>query len=221
VPESDEELSYYRAVEDFFATVRGVPHVLSPKDFQLLRSWWSDQVPLAAVTTGITEVVARRRERGDDDPVVSLSYCRHAVQRHARRLAEMHAGNGEGGSAAPEPPVAEQVAILAESLRRAAASYDQDLPQAASVIGRVASQLDRVPEMPAGALEAHLHSLETVLLASCWRALPEVERARIEELAEQAAVESGSSPDTMERTRRAIRDREVRSLLELPRLELQ
>ena len=80
----EEELRYYRSVEDFFAWVRGVPHTLSPRDFQLLRSWWRDQVPLAAVLAGITEVISRRREDGDGDPVVSLSYCRHAVRRHAR-----------------------------------------------------------------------------------------------------------------------------------------
>jgi len=46
------ELEYYRAVEDLFATLRGVPHVISPKDFQLLREWWRDEVPLVAVDEG-------------------------------------------------------------------------------------------------------------------------------------------------------------------------
>ena len=39
---SEDELRYYRTVEDLFATLRGVPHVLSPRDFQLLRTWWRD-----------------------------------------------------------------------------------------------------------------------------------------------------------------------------------
>ena len=48
--ENGAEIEYYRAIEDRFAALRGVPHTLSPKDFQLMRRWWSDQVPLAAVT---------------------------------------------------------------------------------------------------------------------------------------------------------------------------
>ena len=54
--DEDPELAYYRSVEDLFATLRGTPHTLSPRDFQLLRGWWRDEVPLAAVVTGLTEV---------------------------------------------------------------------------------------------------------------------------------------------------------------------
>src|SRR5512135_3596651 len=86
-----EELAYYRAVEDQFAALRGTTFIFSPKDFALLRSWWTAGVPLAAVLAGIGEVWERRRER-DGDPVSSLSYCRHAVARHARRLAAAHEG---------------------------------------------------------------------------------------------------------------------------------
>jgi len=221
VSESPEELAFYRAVEDFFATVRGVPHVLSPKDFQLLRSWWREQLPLAAVTAGITEVFARRRDRDDDDPVVSLSYCRHAVQRHAKRLAEMHVGDAELDVGFDGPPVFEQLEALVESLRDAAASSERDRPGTAAVIERVAGQLEQTPEMPAGAVEAHLHALETVLLTSCWRSLPEDDRARIDGLGLAAVTTAGALDEVAERTRRAVRDREVRSLLGLPRLELR
>ena len=54
--------------------------------------WWRDEIPLAAVAAGLTEVFSRNRDREDGDPVVSLSYCRHAVKRNAKRLAEMHIG---------------------------------------------------------------------------------------------------------------------------------
>ena len=73
MPETEEELAYYREIEDFFAAMRGVPHIVSPKDFQLLRGWWRDRIPLAAVAAGISEVFARRRDRNDRDPVVSLT----------------------------------------------------------------------------------------------------------------------------------------------------
>ena len=108
--EDDREISYYRAVEDLFATLRGVPHMLSPKDFHLLRSWWREGIPLAAVSAGATEVFARRRERGEIDPVVSLSYCRHAVKAHARRIADMRVG---GHDAKGEPPILDTASAVA------------------------------------------------------------------------------------------------------------
>ena len=63
-----DELTYYRAVEDHFAALRGTPFLFSPKDFALLRRWWQEAVPLAAVVAGISEAIERRRGhvRGDD-----------------------------------------------------------------------------------------------------------------------------------------------------------
>ncbi len=64
----DAEIAYYRAVEDHFAALRGTPFLFSPKDFALLRRWWREGVPLAAVLAGIAEAWERRRER-EEDPV--------------------------------------------------------------------------------------------------------------------------------------------------------
>lgn len=218
--DADEELEYYRAVEDFFAAVRGVPHLLSPKDFQLLRSWWRESVPLAAVTGGISEAFARRRDRGEDDPVVSLGYCRHAVARHAKRLAEMRAG------AHPETPAAaagesrRTPAALAAELRAAAAALGDSLLPVAGAILTVAELVEASGNLPPVVLEERLVALESVLLAGCWRALPEAERQRIEAASTAAAAASGAAGEARERTRRATRDRELRRALGLPRLEL-
>jgi hypothetical protein len=221
VPQNDEELKYYRAVEDFFAAARGVAHVLSPKDFQLLREWWRDGVPLTAVTSGIAEVIAKRRERDDPDPVVSLSYCRHAVRRHAKRLAEMHVGEtaAETAGAADEPPT-ERVASLIESLRHAAERLQKRFPDAAKLIASIAETLTSVPDMPPAALEEHLYSLESVLLERCWQSLPPADRERITERSDEAAASAGADAAVRERTVRAFRDRELRRLLDLPRLEI-
>lgn len=213
-----QELDYYRAVEDFFAAVRGRPHVLSPRDFQLLREWWRERVPLVAVTGGISEVFARRRDRGDDDPVVSLSYCRHAVRRQARRLAEMRVGATQ--PAAPEEPLRRSLADLIGCLRRVATTSKAQRPEVATVVGGISDRLGELRDLPAAVLEEHLFTLEAVLLESCWRVLADSERALIEGSAEAAAEAAGGSPETRERTRRAVRDRELRALLGLPRLEL-
>jgi len=221
VPASDEELSFYRAVEDLFAAVRGVPHTLSPKDFQLLRGWWRDQVPLAAIANGITEVMAKRRDRGDQDPIVSLSYCRHAVGRHTKRLAEMHVGVSASDGQA-EGAGAGKLALgeLIKSLREISLSLRRRTPEVSAVIGQIADQLDRTPEMPPALLEEHLFSIEAVLLDRSWRALPEVDRNAIDERCAEAVDESLGTAATRDRTMRAIRDRELRTLLALPRLEL-
>ncbi|MCS7183472.1 MAG: hypothetical protein NZ869_10235, partial [Thermoanaerobaculum sp.] len=88
-----EELAYYRAVEDHFCRLRGTPFLFSPKDFAYLRRWWREGVPLSAILLALGEVFAKKRQRGED-PVSSLAYCRHAVARQARRLAQLRAGGG-------------------------------------------------------------------------------------------------------------------------------
>jgi hypothetical protein len=219
VPEATPELDYYRAVEDLFASLRGVAHVLSPKDFQLLRSWWRDQVPMTAVTAGVTEVFARRSDRGERDPVTSLSYCRHAVARHARRLAEMRVG-AETEPEEETVPVTEIAAGLAARLRAAAGSVRDAVPAVADVCDAIAAQVEGSADMPLAVLEEHLFALETLLLAGCWKALPDRDRCEIErESADQAAA-SGASGKALERTRVALRDRQLRRRLGLPRLEL-
>jgi hypothetical protein len=78
-----------------------------------------------------------------------------------------------------------------------------------------------MPDMPAAEVEAHLHALETILLTGCWSAVHEQDRVRIDALAARAVAEAGATGEAAERTRRAVRDRELRSLLGLPRLELR
>jgi hypothetical protein len=215
--EDEPELAFYAAVEDLFATLRGQPHVLSPKDFHLMREWWRDGVPLAAVGAGLAEVAARRSARGDDDPVVSLSYCRHAVRRHAKRLAEARVGASE---AAATIDAEKGLDDLADQLDADAARLAPRLPAVAAAIGSVAAAVRRARELPPEELEAHLSELETVLLARCRETLPEAVLDEVLATAEAAAAASGAAGDALERTRRALVDRELRRRLDLPRLEL-
>jgi hypothetical protein len=215
--EDEPELAFYAAVEDLFATLRGQPHVLSPKDFHLMREWWRDGVPLAAVGAGLAEVAARRSARGDDDPVVSLGYCRHAIRRHAKRLAEARVGAGE---TLPSIDAKENLDALADRLAGDAARLAPDLPAVAAAIDGVALAVRRARELAAGELEAHLAELETVLLARCREALPTALLDEILAAAASAAAASGAAGDALERTRRALIDRELRRRLGLPRLEL-
>ena len=212
------ELEYYRAVEDLFATLRGVPHVISPKDFQLLREWWRDEVPLAAVRAGITEVFARRRERGELDPIVSLSYCRHAVRKHARRVAEMLVGATDEAASPTEPGPA--LEALAADLFAVADRSRRERPRIADVVERIATAVQAASELPASAIEEHLFALESALLANCLEALDEPTRLALENRARKEAESTAATTEARDRTFRALRDRFLRRDLELPRLEL-
>ncbi len=216
----DRELAYYRAVEDLFATLRGVPHLLSPKDFQLLRTWWREGVPLDAVTAGISEAFARRRERGEATDVLSLGYCRHAVREQARRLAEMRVGSEPSADTATADRRRGALAGIADDLRRAAADRATDLPRVAALLEAFAGQVDAVAELPEAAWDEQLFSLESSLLPACLDALPGGAREEIEETSRSEAAASGATGEALRRTALAMRDRELRRRLGLPRLEL-
>ncbi len=217
----DRELEFYRQVEELFASFRGVPHLLSPRDFQLLRRWWAEEVPLDAVRGGLAEVSARRHEKGEADPVVSLSYCRHAVERHARRLAEMRVGTAPSpdGTARTGPESAAAVAALADILDRRAAALAGRWPRVSEVVAATASEVRGAAALPPAAVEERLFDLDAILLSACWRALPDSPREEIDRRAGETAHATATG-DGVDRARRAMRDRELRHLLELPRLEL-
>ncbi|HSO23558.1 MAG TPA: hypothetical protein VLT81_11645 [Chondromyces sp.] len=214
------EIAYFREIEDLFAALRGVPHILSPKDFHLMRSWWDDGIPLSAVRTGVAEVFAHRRERGDDGPVVSLTYCRHAVRKHAKRLAEMRVGAADPS---PESRADTDAALgsLAQRLADCAATARPERPRVAAVIESIAAELRADLELTRARLEEHLFALESSLLANCLEALADDEREHLEQRARTEAEAIAAEPEARERTFKALRDRLVRELVGLPRLELE
>jgi hypothetical protein len=218
--EEEKELEYYRAIEDLFATLRGVPHIISPKDFQLLRQWWRDEVPLSAVRTGITEVFARHAQRREEDPVVSLSYCRHAVKKHARRMAEMRIGTS-GEESAPGLETQPALEALANALRDASRRSRARNPRAANVIESFAIAVEAASDLPISDVEEHLFALESALLTNCLEALDEAERSALEKRARHEARSTAATDDARERTFLALRDRLLREELGLPRLELE
>jgi hypothetical protein len=65
--------AFVDGIEKHFRARRGSEHLLSPRDFNLARSWYELGIPLATVLVGID----RSFEGGD---VTSLSYCRRRVE---------------------------------------------------------------------------------------------------------------------------------------------
>ena len=220
----DAEIEYYRQVEDYFAGLRGVPHVLSPKDFELLRRWWREEVPLAAVLSGIAETFERKRERGDADPVVSLTYCRHAVARHAKALAEAHAGrHADGPPPEAAPPPTEAVEAIIGTLQERAREIAHRSAAVAGILDEAAGRLRAAAGEARTEAEVAdlLAAVETWLLEAVRTALPEPDAAEIERSAEALAHRSGARGEAFERTVRAAIDREIRRRFRLPRLELE
>ena len=219
----ERELQYYRTVEDFFSGLRGVPHVFSPKDFQLLRRWWREGVPLSAVLAGITEVFEKKRARGDQDPVTSLAYCRHAVARHAREVAAARVGSGSSVAPPDAASVSRRLGELASELQRLAATQERDRPAAARVLAEASRTLEAMvsQEIDADRAEELLMALETRIMEELHRALPGTELAALQAEAREVAEASGATGEARERTRRAALDRRIRTLLGLPRMELE
>ncbi len=214
---NEEERAYYRAVEDHFARLRGTPFLVSPRDFALLRSWWDEEVPLAAVLNGISEVMERRRERGEA-PVSSLRYCRHAVAANARRLAAAVPG---GEPAAPAEVDAGAVlrrlsAAVGEAARRWGAA-----PAVASELDRLARAVATLPpDTPAAALDEALARLEVGALPAVAAALGAEARAELEARVGRDMAGLDLDEAATGRTRRALEARHLREILGLPRLEL-
>lgn len=217
------EVEYYRAVEDYFSALRGVPHLFSPKDFQLLRSWWNAGVPLSAVLAGIAEVFEKHTSREDDDPVVSLGYCRHAVNRHSKRIAEAHVGARSVPEDFSPPDIGTRLAALSRTLEDLAEVERSRRPRIAEALSGTAQRLSRAAASSPDEDQADelLMALETQLLESLRHALPPEDTEQLEHQARESSRASGATGEALERTRRAAFDRGLRALLALPRLELE
>jgi hypothetical protein len=211
-----DEVAYYRAVEDHFARLRGTVFLFSPKDFALLRRWWTEGVPLAAVIAGIGEATARKAER-DEDPVSSLAYCRFAIARHAKRLLAAGAG-GASESAAVDVPA--RLGAYVAAVREAAERWHAD-PEVAAALGALAEAVLTLPtDAPVAALEATAASLEASALDAVGRALPTAARLAVEAAVTGCEDAAGGSGQLTMTARLAIRVRAVRDALSLPRLGL-
>jgi hypothetical protein len=212
----EDELAYYRAVEDHFAALRGTPFLFSPKDFALLRKWWVEGVPLAAVLAGIGEIWERRRER-EADPVSSLSYCRHAVARQAKRLASARVGTAPGERAFD---VAGAIRALARSVAATAGAWRGE-SRVAAVLDDLERAVSTLPEdgLPA-ALDETLADLEFTSLDALLGALPADRREEIASEVERELAGLKLADEVRNRTRHALLVKALRRLIGLPRLEL-
>lgn len=180
-----EGIDYFDQIESRFARLRGTPLLLSPKDWALVASWRQSEIPLRVVLEALEAVfLARRRPDGEGAPraILSLGYCRHAVQDAFDSWREAHLGapTGESESPGEESQSSREEAVgylrgWVEELLRAesdAALPELPLQEAAADLQRLAALLE-APDAPSLAqVEEQLERAEDRMLDRLLRALP-------------------------------------------------
>jgi hypothetical protein len=221
-PHPGETDRYFRAVEEHFVRLRGAPLVLSPDDWHLAATWLERRIPLPVVLRAMSEVFETARARGRRKPVLSLSYCRHAVEEaHAAHL-ESAVGEARAGSASSRRrPLRERVVDWRERAESWGAEPRRDGMEMLDAVLAVVSDLDD-GRCSADAAEKRLAELERGLLEAAARAFPQAERDDLMAGCEGRLAEyrDRMSPEVYARTRQRALEGELRRRLALPRLSL-
>lgn len=195
--------AYFQDIEAHFAARRGTPFILSAKDWDLMKTWHSEGVPLPVVIEAIDSVFEKNETSGRQKKINSLSYCRHAVKELWKERKEMLVGASESTPEAAPGPLLDALAAQLETL-----------PAAAPFAPRVRALAG---EKSVPRIEEKLMELERELLDAV------IEKEDVDTIrAEIAASLAGSKLDekTRARTEEANLRRLVRERFGLPRLTL-
>ncbi len=204
--------AFVQAIEATLRAHRGREHVLSPRDFALVRGWHEAGVPLATVLVAIDAAFVA------DPATASLAPCR-------RRVEELAAGTTRTGVAPREttraslPEVAERLDELRERL--------EQLPGRASALPL--AELTEVSDLVAVAsrpnwdyLRGRLRRLDELVAGAAVEALaPEAAAALRDEAGRAAARHKGAVDERAlaEAAERLLRQR-ARETLRLPRVSI-
>jgi hypothetical protein len=94
----DAEAAYYQAVEEYFVGRRGDPLFLSNAEWNLVRKWRLQGIPLRVVLRGVRDALdSHAHGWSRDRPVRSLSYCAREVDAARERWERALALGPEGG----------------------------------------------------------------------------------------------------------------------------
>jgi len=190
-------MDYFAEIESHFASKRGTPFVVNPKDWALMKEWQEAGVPLPVVIEAIDSVFEKAAER--KKVVNSIHYCKHAVKELWDERRELTVGEG---SSTPEASPSEALESLAALL--------EAIPVAAPFASRVR---DLASEKSVPRIEEKLIELERELIDALVASLPEAERPVI-------ALPPDVDEKTRARTEEANLRRAVRERFDLPRLTL-
>jgi hypothetical protein len=214
-PARDEQLAaFVEAVEGVLRARRGIDHVLSPRDFALVRGWYEAGVPLATVLVAID--LAFEADPGTS----SLAVLRRRVD----ELAAIGPRPATAGAAretehASLPEVAERLSALRERLL--------ELP------GRVAAQplaeVDSVADLVAVAsrpnwdyLRERLRHIDTIVAVAAVEALPSAQAQALRAEAARAGERHRGrvAPAALEEALERLVRQRARETLQLPRVSI-
>ena len=154
---SDPEAEYYQSVEEYFVSRRGDPLFLSNADWNLVRRWRLEGLPLRVVLRGIRDALdAHAHGFGRERKVKSLAYCKSAVEAAGERWRSalaLHGGEGQDATKTLQAfahDLRRALPVLGERARERAAAIADELSGRAH-----AASLDELTARLAG-LEAGL-----------------------------------------------------------------
>jgi hypothetical protein len=185
-------MDYFAEIESHFASKRGTPFVVNPKDWALMKEWEAAGIPLPVVIEAIDSVFEKAAER--KKIVNSIHYCKHAVKELWDERRELTVGEG---SSTPEASPSVALEALASQLPSPFDARVRDLAAEKSV-----------PR-----IEEKLIELERELIDALLATLPESDRPSI-------ALPPDVDEKTRARTEEANLRRAIRERFALPRLTL-
>ncbi len=229
---SQEERRYFRTIEERFGALRGTHLLLSPRDWALIASWWSDEVPIAIVLEAMEDVFAARRTAGTTArPVNSLAYVRSEVEHRARLRREMVAVRR--GEAEDSQRLRREIRLhlgrlarrLASAATGAADAGGEELARELFVAAAELRRLRRDAGKEEGnlsLLEEALTRLDAAILEVARRSLAAEARADIAAQARARAAMFGRSmtPQARDETLQALEDELTRQHWGLGRIGL-
>jgi hypothetical protein len=205
--------AFVEAIEATMRARRGKEHVLSPRDFALVRGWHEAGVPLASVLVAIDAAFER------DPATSSLALCRRRVEDLAAGATRVGGGPPRETERANLPEVAERLDALRERLEqlpgRATALPLAELSEVSDLVA-VASRpnwdylrerLRRIDFLVAGAAVEALSPAETAALRGEAARATERHRGKVDARSLEEAAE------------RLLRQR-ARETLRLPRVSI-
>ena len=204
-PPTAEDHAYFQSIESTFIELRGAPLLLSPADWKVAQRWHQLGIPLRLVESTLREIFERRGEEARDK-VLSLRYCRLAVERAFKREQEL----GLGGVSEPARPGLD----LATILSRLADSLPDTLADLSWRIRQLVGDAESV--------ENQLGKLDDELIDRAEALLDEDGRRQLDgALAESLAALGKRLPRSeLEQAAPRLRNSLLRRQLELPILSL-
>ena len=208
---------YFEAIEDFVATQRGQPLILSPQDFARVFAWWDAGIPVAAVIEGLG-VFFTKKKRKPGAKIYTLAYADREVAAALAAQRRRALGSDLGMAVDETAELRARLQTLAARLR--VVSEPAPLAQAST---RAADELQALAEKePAPALAAvsrRLSEIDRELIAVAGSLLSPTARKNMDtEITQQLGeLAIALSDDAM---RALLNARKLREKNALPRLGL-